>query len=576
VLAAIARPRVGVAEPEVRFLVGPTGGFSIVVSPASFAVSPDGRHIAFVAADGSGTRILWVRRLNELEARPLAGTEDAWNPFWSPDSREIAFRAAGRLRRVDIASGATQTIGALPPANPFYGAWGSRGDILFSTDAGIFRIAAAGSMPEVVIRNSPDVDYSSPEFLPDGRRYLLHVRSTAPSGTGVYAASLDDAERTRVLDSDSQAVYVEPGYLVHVQGATLLAQQVDANTLTPRGTPTRLGEVVQLMAASRRAGFSVSRTGVLAYRAGLIPSQLAWVDRSGRRLAAVAAPGPYLNPALSPDGSRIAVARLDPAVGTSNLWVFDAKGGLTQLTSHPAVDDYALWSRDGAHLFFASNRTGRLAVYRKSVTAAAAADDEALLTAGDNKMPLQVSRDGRFLLYLGFSDLSVLGGRFWAVTVDGGGVPFSVPERRPEKDEGPAEISPDGRWLAYVFDVNGSPQVFVRAFPDGSERWLISTAGGFEPHWRDDGRELFYLAPDGTLMSAAVEASETFRAGTPRPLFRTNLVGSYLGSPYPNGRVRNEYQVAPGGERFLLNEPIGGASAFGVRVVAHWDALRPE
>jgi Tol biopolymer transport system component len=563
------------ALPEVRFGVQAAGGFSIVVSPASFALSPDGRHIAFIAAAGNGTRMLWVRALDEYDARLIPGTEDAWNPFWSPDSREVAFRATGRLRRVDIASGDTQTIATLTTGDPFYGSWGSRGDILISADSGVFRIPAAGGTPALIMRNGPDVDYSSPEFLPDGRRYLLHVHSTAPNTTGVYVASLDSAERTRVLDSDSQAVYVEPGYLLHAKGSTLLAQPIDRTTLVPRGEARRLAEIVQLMGSSRRAGFSASRTGALAYRAGLIPSQLAWMDRDGRRLATVAAPGPYLNPALSPDGTRIAVTRFDPAVGTSNLWLFDANGGLTQLTSHPAVDDFALWSRDGSHLLFASNRTGRLALYRKSATAAAAADDEAVLAGGDNRMPLDWSRDGRFLLYLGFGNLGMLGGRFWAVPLDTPAAPFPVPEQRPDKDEGPAEISPDGRWLAYVFDVNGSPQVFVRGFPNGSERWLISSAGGFEPHWRDDGRELFYLAPDGTLMAAAVEtAGARVIAAAARPLFRTNLVGAYLGSPFPNGRVRNEYQVAPGGGRFLLNDPEGGSTAFAVRVLLHWNALR--
>jgi Tol biopolymer transport system component len=293
----------------------------------------------------------------------------------------------------------------------------------------------------------------------------------------------------------------------------------------------------------------------------------------------MAPPGPYINPALSPDGTRIAVTRGDPPAGTSDIWIIDSNRAMRQFTSPTAVENFPTWSPDGRRVLFMSDRGGRQGLYQKDANAGAGDADELLLSNGHNVMPFDWSRDGRFVLYSEFSGRGLLGARFWILPTLANSEPAQIRTDTPIKEEGQGQISPDGRWFAYVSDVNGSPQVFVRPFPHGEGRWLISPTGGFEPKWRGDGRELYYFASDQMLMSVQVTPGPTFTAGEAHPLFRTNLMGTYLGSPYPNGRVRNEFAVTPDGQRFLINQPIGGSSAYAIRVVVNWPALlgtRPD
>jgi Tol biopolymer transport system component len=212
-------------------------------------------------------------------------------------------------------------------------------------------------------------------------------------------------------------------------------------------------------------------------------------------------------------------------------------------------------------------------LYEKAANAGASDLEQPVARSSHTKMPFDWSRDGRFIIYASFEGRGMLGARFWLGPTTGPDVPMPIQTSSPGKEEGQAQISPDGRWLAYVSDVSGSPQVFVRPFPYGPERWLVSSRGGLEPKWRADSSELFYLGSDQMMMSVDIQAGPVFKASEARPLFRTSVVGAYLGSPFPNGRIRNEYAVTADGQRFLINQPPGGASAYGVRLVLNWTAL---
>ena len=560
----------------VRFVVESPLGSPMSVAPGAFAISPDGSRLAFVAPDATGTRSLWLRTLDAFETHPIQGTADAWNPFWSPDSQSIAFTAGGKLRRVDLAADRVSTIGDITAAG--YGAWSPDGTIVFSiadrTNA-LVRVPAAGGTPEPLSLPSGlrGAAVTGPEFLPDGRTFVYHARTASTATTGVYLASLDGGTHRLLMQSDSQAAYAEPGYLLTLAAGTLVARPFDARRRVLTGAAVALPEVVSFVPGLDRAAFSISRQGVLVYRARIDTSTLTWLDRVGRPIGSLGT-GAYINPALSPDGARVAITRGDPQTAQSDIWIVDAYGSARQLTSTPGVENFPVWSPDGSRVLFASDRNGAMSLYQKDANADAGDPDEPLVVSNDAKIPFDWSRDGRFLLFASFDGRGMMRPRLWVQSLPGS-VPTTteIAASSLGQGDGQLQISPDGRWVAYASDVAGSPQVFVRPFPNGPGRWLISTAGGVEPKWRADGRELFYLASDQMLMSAQIGDGPVFTASPVRPLFRSNLVGAYLGSPYPNGRVRNEYAVSPDGQRFLIAQPAGGPSAYALRVVVNWPAL---
>lgn len=567
------------AEAAVRFLLEAEPGSSMTVSPGAFVVSPDGTTVAFTASSVDGKRTLWLRSIGgDDKARALPGTDDAWNPFWRSDSRRLGFFTGDRIRSVDVGSGTVTTVGVVPTGSPrgATATWSAEGEIVIAAGPLLLGMNDVdGTVRTLDLHpGARGLRFAGPSVLPDGRRFLYHVKGDASSPDGLYVGSLDmSAPPRRLADSDSQAAYVEPGYLLYAKRGVLIALPVDPGTLAPTGPIVTLVGSVSLFNTFNQAAFSASRRGVLAYRVGVINSELRWVDRSGRLLSALAPPAPYANPALSPDGTRVAITRFDQVIGTADLWVIDSRGGLVQLTSSPEAEDFATWAPDGNQVLFAANRAGVNDLFTKHWNADASAPFEPVLFDGRNKMPYQWGTVRRMLLFLASGPDGYLNGRFFAKPRRGKVHAVPTTGELEAREDGQPQVSPDGRWIAYVSDVTGSPHVFVRRFPEAESRWLVSPAGGFEPRWRGDGRELFYLAPDGTLMAVAVtDEGGVFSADVPRPLFRTGLVGAYLGSPFPNSRVRNEYQVTADGQRFLINEPIEGRSAYGVHMLVNWSA----
>jgi Tol biopolymer transport system component len=546
----------------IRFSVSAPEDAAFSSSASFMALSPDGRHLAFVATPSGSEPLLWIRSLDSLAARPLPGTTDASQPFWSPDSRFVAFTAAGNLKRVDIATGVVQTI---CDCDGLAGTWSSNGVILFTSfksgwGSAIERVPAGGGQPTPVIRLDPlrgETRHDWPQFLPDGRHFSYVVKSAQPDFAGIYIASLDGSDRTRLLSDDSQALYVPPGYLVFRREGTVFAQRFDAATLKLSGDALPIVRDVASNFVTGRGVFSASNTGALAYRA-VEDTVLTWFDRGGTALGPIGPPGHYRHPAISPDGRTVAIARLDPRVGTEDIWLISDHGAGAPFTFDPGWEYAPTWSPDGTRIVFASRRGGRSALYVKPLTNAAS--EELLLSLPS--FPLDWSHDGRFVLFAqdgGISTLPLVGER----------KPFAVVQTKTINGlEG--QLSPDGRWLAYDSDETGTFEVYVRPFHGTSDsKWQISSDGGIEPKWRRDGKELFYLSSNHRLMAVRIRVTPTFKADPPTALFETAALGTHLAII-----GRNQYDIAPDGKRFLISAPARGSSK-PITVVVNWPATLP-
>ena len=526
------------------------------------AISPDGTRLAFVALDQENRRRLWVRSLESLDAQTLPGTDGADSPFWSPDSRFLAFFADGRLKRIELASGATpQTVGAFP--DPIGGTWNAAGVILVGSQRGVHRISSSGGEAVLLLASDPNTDASSrwPHFLPDGQHFTYVVSGSDEARKGVFIGSLDSSTSTRLMAGDSNVAYAAPGYLLFAQGSIVMAQGFDPDRLALAGEPIPIAENVARGLPLTYGVFSVSADGVFVYRGSEVASheQLVWLDRTGRSLVTVGSPGESRVPVLSLDGSRIAIDRLDPERGTRDAWSIDvARGFSTRLTSHAGNDFAPLFSPDGTRVIFASTRDGPQASLYQA--ASNGGPEELILGAGGDKRPHSWSRDGKYLLY---SDTSEL----WVLPLEG--------ERRPVRMSDTAtgsanrgHFSPDMHWVAYDSRASGQSEVYVRRFSPDGEQMRVSTNGGFDAQWRGDGKELFFLDMEGTLMAASVNANERFDAAVPTPLFETPLRGR-AATAYA---ARSSYAVAADGQRFLFAHGVGEAGTSPIIVVINWAA----
>ena len=532
------------------------------LAPLEFALSPDGRYIVFVAS-GDGPQRLWLRPLDKTEAQPLVGTEGANNPFWSPDSRSIGFTAAGKLKRTDIAGGSPQIL-----ANTFAsfgGAWSSDGWIVFSAGPGpLSRVSTSGGDPVVVTKlDTPrQVQHRFPRFLPDGRRFIYYSIGT-PEGQGIYLASLDGGEPKRLTAADAAGAYVPPGMIAYVRGTTLMARHLDLEKGELSGDPVTIADPVGFI-ANGTGGFSVSPDGRIAYRGGIASlRQLRWYDRAKGADLALANDSDgntMLYPELSPDGTRLAMQR--SIQNNTDVWVLDlARHGLTRFTFDPAIDLAPVWSPDGQKISFASSRKGPYDLYVKASSGAGI--EEPLLESPINKYPQDWSEDGRFLLYA-VADPKT-GRDLWVLPITGAEPkPFVAVQTPFEELNG--QFSPDSRWIVYETNESGRFEIVVQPFPQPSGKWQVSTGGGVQPRWKADGKELYFIAPDGKLMAASVTTSgATFAARTPVALFTASPV---IGL----GANKHQYIVSRDG-RFLVNQPAQTSVPTPITLILNW---RPD
>jgi serine/threonine protein kinase/Tol biopolymer transport system component len=533
---------------------------------APVAVSPDGWMLAFGGRSPEGKAQLWVRPLGSLVAQALPETDGASYPFWSPDSRSVGFFAQGKLKRIEVGGGSPHTLCDAPSARG--GTWNQQGVIVFAPDVlgPLYQVSALGGIPTPVteVSRSGGLTHRWPWFLPDGRHFLYvsgNPRGAAGGDEGLYVGSLDSKEAHRLLSLRSKAVY-QNGNLLYVRNRTLVAQPFDAKTLKIAGDPIPLAQSLAYSAATLSAVFSASAGGLLAYSTSAAASgtQLIWYDRQGQRTDTLDESVVYYSPELSPDGKQLAVDVLDPSTGNVDIWLYQLATNLkARLTFGKSVNMSPVWSPDGTQIAFASNRNGVFDLYRK--LASSSGGDEVLLQSSTNKNPTDWSPDGRYLLFeqrdpiqKGRSDIGVL-------PLFGDRTPFVLTV----SDAGAREalFHPNGRWIAYTSDETGRDEVYVTSFPHPGSLREISTAGGKNPCWGRDGKELFFLTPDLQMMVAEVNGQgSTFEIGAVHSLFSTHAAVQAMASPFA---------VSADGKKFLVDS-LPEANSSPITIVVNWTA----
>jgi Tol biopolymer transport system component len=542
------------AEMRLEITTPPT------TDPVSLAISPDGTQLVFVASAG-GTPRLWLRRFNGTST-PLAGTEHASLPFWSPDSRSIGFFADARVKRIDIDSGRIEELaGASVPGG---GAWNDDHLIIYagSIDSPIQRILANGSqlgaartsrglaaMPVTTLAPG-QVGHRAPHFLPDGRHFIYYATGSADV-RGIHVSDVDGTLAQRLFDADTPAVYAA-GHLLYVHQGTLLAQRFDPQRLTLGGNPAPVAEHVTWGTRAEIPALSASAAGPIAYRSGSPGGkrQFVWFDRAGRELTRVGSPhsfGPsYLS--MAPDSRRIAVQRTEG--GNTDIWLVDlVRGNASRFTTDPEPDIAPLWSPDGKRIVYSSGRT-QFNLYERPIGGTVAMD---LLLSDGAKSATDWSSDGRVLLFRSLNRGSNYD--IWALPMNGERKPVAVV--RTIFDERDAQFSPDGNWIAYQANQSGRFEIYLQPFPSGGEPIQVSTNGGAQARWRADGRELFYLALDGRL--TAVRLSFPSGGGPPEAGTPVSLFAPAVSSL--RDVARHQYSASADGQRFLFDTLVEEAAS---------------
>jgi Tol biopolymer transport system component len=523
------------------------------------ALSPDGRHLALVAPGPAGRPVVWVRPLDNASAHPLAGTEGASNPFWSADGRHIAFVAEGNvIKRVDASGGGVLTLSDRARSSST-GAWSRDNIILFvGADGSILRMSAtAGAAAPATSRDaSREGAHTSPSFLPDGRRFLYAAGAEERTSGSVYVGSLDSSERVKLIDNAVLPVYAS-GFVLFVRDDTLMAQRFDAGRLALTGEPMAVAEQLRVAGAPATSGaYAVSQSGVLVYQEGLVQkSALVWLDRNGRELGTLSEPRGFSYLQLSPDQRHLAVSVYDDATGTRDVYLIDtARGGRTRVTSEPTDDFSAVWSPHGDRLAFAGRRRGDQALNLYAANVSGTGGEKRLLDLDGVEIPTSWSPDERFLLFQTPSP----GADIMVLSLGDGQVSPLVSTRF---TEGSAQFSPDGGWVAYSSNETGRTEVYVMPFQRTGPRVAISTDGGGSPRWRHDGKELFYVRGDNTLMTVAVSLNAaSVDVGAASPLFRSRF------------RSENFPYAATSDGRFLVNRSVDDETPSGITLVVNWPA----
>jgi Tol biopolymer transport system component len=562
-------------RPVVRFEISAPEKYVVNIP---FALSPDGRSVVVtLTPEDGGPPSLWVRAFDSVEIRRVPGTEGASpaaQPFWSPDSRFIGFFARSKLKKVDLSGGPVQTV--CDAEDGVDGAWNRDGVIVFSrARSGIWRVPEAGGAVSQIAAVVPPEESYSASFLPDGRHFLYEIGRTFEANRTTFVATADGRTKKRLLSGTVGTVYAPPsfagekGHLLYLRAdRTLMAQSFNEKRLESAGTAFPVTDNV--------AFFSASANGALAYRAlaSLFnPRQLFWFDRTGKRLAKVGPPGRYNGVALSPDASRVALARQDDS-GNPDIWILDVHRDVATRSTFDASTDWEpVWSPDGKRLAFASRRDrGIDQIYWKD--SSGAGNEEAVWNSAEGQRPEAWSPDGKFLLFMRQSE-NGSSHNLWTLPVDPG-TPGAVHKGAPyftspfditqgQFSPGPASTR---RWVAYTSNESGQSQIFVQSFPAGAGKFQISTAsgGGVQPRWRKDGKELFYLSLDRKLMAVEVKTAPTFEYGVPKELFQTP---GFRAQGFPLVFL---YDVTPDGNRFLVLSGVGGegANSSPVTVVLNW------
>ena len=512
----------------------------------AIAFSPNGTDLAYVASQGDSSQQLYLRAINSQETHPISGTEGARDPFFSPDGQWIGFFADGKLKKVSTSSGATP-LTLSDASNPRGGTWGPEDTIIFPafTDSGLFQISAAGGSAKALTtpdRKKGESLHGWPEFLPDGRTILFTVATAR--GTQIVAQSLATGDRRVLVEvaSDTNVHYVATGHLAYIQAGTLMVVPFDLARLEVTANPVPVVEGVMQSSEASSVGaaqFTFSSLGRLVYIPGGLQGadrRLVWVSREGVVEPLPAPPRAYSRHRLSPDGRRVLV-QIEEAIGETSLWLYDIADN--KFTQFAFQAHRPIWTPDGKRVTFhkSAKLGGPANMFFMDMDGSG--NEEQLLTSPYEQIPHAWSPDGRVLAFVEINPTTSTGNDIWMLPLDGERKP-QLFARTPSFEGGPT-FSPDGRWVAYVSNVSGRYEVYVKPYPGPGRERQITTEGGGEPLWARTG-ELFYRIDD-KMMVVGTKTQPDFAAEKPRLLFQ---------GPYVRYRVRANYDVSPDVERFLM------------------------
>ncbi|WP_433966205.1 protein kinase domain-containing protein [Tunturiibacter gelidiferens] len=525
--------------------------------PYNFSISPDGRRLAFVAAALDGGTALWIRSLAAGAAQQLTGTEGATFPFWSPDSRQVGFFQASKLKSVDPSSGAVQILCDAPGGAG--GAWNNRGTIIFAgyrntsgggSILGISKVSALGGEPQpVTMGSAPEGTIFWPSALPDGDHFIYFMLGSSNSlqKQGIYVGSLTTHE-TKLISSEIVGnTQFASSRLYYVRDRSLMAQPFNLKRLQTTGPPEAVSrQELEQSPAFSRAGFSISNDGVVVFQSATESvSRLSWFDRTGKELEELPRTG-YRDPALSRNGALLAISSDDDRNGKHYIHIYDFARGTSTRVSDGGTEVFPVFSPDGKRVAYVGNNA-RTSQYI-DVAATDGSGKLERLAASDFLIPNDWSADGRFLVYMNFQDIGP--------ELDF--LDFSNHSQRAYAPGAEAQFSPDGKWIAFTgLGSSGSgedSEVYVGRFPRPGRRIQISNHGGSQPRWRADGKELFYITMDKKLMAVAIDTSHDEPVvGVPHVLFQTRIIAPRI--------VLFQYAVSRDGNRFLINSmPSVGAA----------------
>src|SRR5580658_2257585 len=523
------------------------------MSISHMALSSDGSMLAFVSPEeNSALPMLYVQRVGSSSITLLPGTQGASFPFWSPDNTYIGFFANGKLQKIAVAGGTPQALASVLSARG--GSWGSRDVIIYEPDAGsaIWRINADGSAAAQVTQGffASDQQFYThrwPVFLPDGNHFLFYAggfnNPKDDQTSGIYVTALDGKQKTLVLLCHSSFGYDSQHLYYADEQRQLVSISFDPSTAKVSGHTTAIANVVGFQPSTDWAALAVGGNGTVIYNTGVgaALSALTWMDRSGKEMGRIGDPAVIANPTLSPDGGRVAVDIADLKANNVDIWLASTNGaGNARFTFDPSEEVVGIWSRDGSTLAYRS-AAGGITICAKPANGLEREKVVLRSNVSDDVIPNSWSIDDQQILFTKGTQ-----SRLSLMTVPAaGGAP--VPLLTGKDDQTNGQFSPDGKWVAYASDESGAWEIYVTSFPSAAGKWQVSRGGGAEPRWRGDGKEIFYIAPNGILMAVPVSSAGTFAAGNPAPLFRTQLRAQVSSTD------QFSYDVTRDGQRFLVN-----------------------
>jgi hypothetical protein len=559
IAVAIWRPNSNSPRQTMQFYA------SLPFPARDIAVAPNGHTLAVVAYHESARKnALWIYELGFPDARILADTEGASYPFWSPDSRALAFFADGKLKKLEVSGGPVETICDAPSGRG--GTWNKDGVIVFTPDGalgtGLYRVSSSGGTPVPISNPDPNRKEQShrwPQFLPDGTHYLyMAANFSGQKGIdAIFVGSLDSNEKRFAVEATANATYAAPGYLLFYRDRTLLAQRFDQKRFAVTGEPTTILTGIQYNPQVKRAVFGASENGLLVAQSGsgVAVSRPIWFDRKGKELGAVGKPDVYGNVFIAPNGRSVALDKTDMVTQKTDVWTYDLqRESSKRLTFDTSYNATPVWSPDASRLVFGSNRQTRFDLYMKNYDGAQ--EEKSIVHDDVDKFPNDWSRDGKYFLYTRDTDL-------WFATLPE--LKSSLLLKAPSVLRN-GQFSPDGKWVAYSSNETGKWEIYVTSFPEARGKWQVSSGGGEQPRWRGDGKELFYLSSDYKLMATPVTTGANFDASTPVALFQANPR-----QPIPLYDLF-VYDVSRDGQRFLINTQVKQVETAPISVVLNWDA----